>query len=355
MDDLSSSDRPASDNRLSSLKFDSAASAPEQAFARWREELSAVFDVAADSHDCERGFNGSIETYHLGGLLLTNTVSGRQRFQRTHRTVAHSGIDHYLIQAHRQGGFQGAVGDREFSVGPGDICVFDLSQPCATLSTDFNNVTLCLPRTALAPLVADPDALHGLVLPAASAGGILLTDHLFSLFRAVGRLPMRDAMAVSAGSLAFVGGCLTDATATGGAGRAPYVRAALAGQVRRFIDRHLCDPELGPESVTAALGVSRATLFRMFEASGGVSAYIRKSRLTKSLADLRAPGAPLRIVDIALKWGFRSETTYSRAFRAVYGFTPSEFRAGAEHPPSAPLQNMEDLRLGHWVRSLALP
>lgn len=66
-------------------------------------------------------------------------------------------------------------------------------------------------------------------------------------------------------------------------------------------------------------------------------------------------GAPLRIVDIALKWGFRSETTYSRAFRAVYGFTPSEFRAGAEHPPSAPVQNMEDLRLGHWVRSLALP
>ncbi|BAI74501.1 transcriptional regulator (plasmid) [Azospirillum sp. B510] len=338
---------------LNSLKFDSAALAPEQAFFRWREELSVVFDTTVDNYDFERRFRGSLETFHLGGLLLTKTVSGRQRFTRTHRTIARSGIDHFLIQAHAKGGFRGAADEREFEIGAGDICIFDLSRPCATLSTEFSNVTFCLPRSALEPLVEDPEALHGLVLPAQSAAGILLTDHLLSLFRAAGRLRADEAMAVGGRSMAFVAGCLQDAASRSGERR--KVRAALSIQVRRFIEQQLHDPELGPEIIVAALGVSRATLFRMYEAAGGVASYIRKRRLVRSLADLRAPLEAERIADIALKWGFRSEGSYSRAFRAVYGLSPSEFRAGVNGPAFASFQDVEDLRLGHWVRNLALP
>lgn len=354
MDGYRLSEQALPGQTLSSLKFDSAALAPEEAFVRWQEELSAVFDVTIDNHDAERRFGGCMETFHLGGVLLAKTMSGRQRFTRTHRTVARSGIDHFLIQAHGKGGFLGVADEREFSVDAGDICIFDLSRPCATLSNDFCNITLCLPRSALEPLVEDPETLHGLVLPAQSAGGILLHDHLFSVFRAAGRLPPHEAMSVGGRTMAFVAGCLQDATAARSAGRR-QVRAALPVQVRRFIDRHLCDPDLGPETITAALGVSRATLFRMYEASGGVASYIRKRRLASSLADLRAPQAPERIVDIAYKWGFRSESSYSRAFRALYGFSPREFRFGADAPVIASLRGIDDPRLGHWVRSLSLP
>ncbi|MEV4998898.1 helix-turn-helix domain-containing protein [Streptomyces niveus] len=60
------------------------------------------------------------------------------------------------------------------------------------------------------------------------------------------------------------------------------------------------------------------------------SASIRRRRLERCHADLANPALRHRTIgETATRWGFRHPADFSRAFRGVYGASPSEVRARA--------------------------
>lgn len=65
---------------------------------------------------------------------------------------------------------------------------------------------------------------------------------------------------------------------------------------------------------------------RMFSFLAGMtlSEYIRRRRLT--LAAFELTDSRLRIIDIAIKYGYRSPDSFTRAFQSLHGVTPSEAR-----------------------------
>jgi len=78
-------------------------------------------------------------------------------------------------------------------------------------------------------------------------------------------------------------------------------------------------------------------LFRLtFNQSLGL--YIRTYKLTKSIDDLL--NTDLKILDIALGYGFEYEQSYIRAFKREFGITPGKLRKSAYfvklHPPFHP-------------------
>ncbi|MBN3756176.1 helix-turn-helix transcriptional regulator [Paraburkholderia sp. Tr-20389] len=119
-------------------------------------------------------------------------------------------------------------------------------------------------------------------------------------------------------------------------------RANMVDQVQRYVQTHLCDDELSPESVLSALQLPRSTLYRLFQHEGGLGAYIRHLRLRHAADDLvRYPHA--LVLDIAFGLGFKSASVFTRAFRRAYGMAPQEYRAlgGKEEaamPSLAPAQ-----------------
>lgn len=66
---------------------------------------------------------------------------------------------------------------------------------------------------------------------------------------------------------------------------------------------------------------------RMFSYLSGVSLseYIRRRRLTLAALDLKDRN--LRIIDVAVKYGYNSADSFSRAFHSVHGILPSEARS----------------------------
>lgn len=66
---------------------------------------------------------------------------------------------------------------------------------------------------------------------------------------------------------------------------------------------------------------------RMFSFLSGISLseYIRKRRLT--LAALELKNSDLKIIDIAVKYGYGSADSFSRAFHVMHGILPSEARS----------------------------
>lgn len=65
---------------------------------------------------------------------------------------------------------------------------------------------------------------------------------------------------------------------------------------------------------------------RMFSFLAGVtlSEYIRRRRLTLAAFDLQ--NSTLRVIDVAVKYGYSSPDSFTRAFQSLHGVTPSEAR-----------------------------
>ena len=103
---------------------------------------------------------------------------------------------------------------------------------------------------------------------------------------------------------------------------------SLFSRIRRSIDHQLGDPSLDAAYLIQEHGISRSALYRFFEPMGGVRAYIRQARLRRIFRDLVDPDhRHERISTIAYRWGYVSETDFSRAFKQAFGITARDMRA----------------------------
>ncbi|MHC2089024.1 helix-turn-helix transcriptional regulator [Methylobacterium sp. CM6244] len=112
----------------------------------------------------------------------------------------------------------------------------------------------------------------------------------------------------------------------------------------------MASESLGIDTLITQFGLSRATLYRLFEHEGGVASYIRERRLLRAMKLLGAAGGRPRISSVAYATGFSDEKTFSRAFRRRFGFLPSE--ALEERLVAHRSQDSIPVLLG-WMRSLS--
>jgi AraC family transcriptional regulator len=93
-----------------------------------------------------------------------------------------------------------------------------------------------------------------------------------------------------------------------------------------YIEDHLSE-EIDLEKVAQTAGCSVYHFQRMFSFITDIplSEYIRRRRLTLAAFDLQNGDA--RILDLALKYGYDSHESFSRAFFRIHGLTPSAARA----------------------------
>ena len=103
-----------------------------------------------------------------------------------------------------------------------------------------------------------------------------------------------------------------------------------------YIDAHLGECELGERTIRAAFGCSRPTLYRLFQALGGVARYIRDRRLWLAHRHLqRNPGCSLTW--LLYEVGFASERQFQRAFQARFGMSPAGWRQACRQQRTARL------------------
>lgn len=100
-------------------------------------------------------------------------------------------------------------------------------------------------------------------------------------------------------------------------------RDALRDVICDFIERNLDSETLSTQTLLTRFGVSRATLYRMFENEGGVRNYISNRRLFRAVFQISTnPMTRGQINQAAEKWGFSSAANFSRSVRREFGATP---------------------------------
>ncbi|MEQ8696746.1 MAG: helix-turn-helix transcriptional regulator, partial [Bauldia litoralis] len=111
------------------------------------------------------------------------------------------------------------------------------------------------------------------------------------------------------------------------------LRPALLNALIGFIEDRLDDPGLSVARAAAHLGVSKRYVHRLCEPTGrSFSEHVTDRRLERALALLTAstPAGRTRpaIAEIAYACGFSDLSHFNRRFKARFGATPREVRAG---------------------------
>ncbi|MGX1191610.1 AraC family transcriptional regulator [Metabacillus sp. SLBN-84] len=105
-------------------------------------------------------------------------------------------------------------------------------------------------------------------------------------------------------------------------GMLEHMNEALA-----YIEENLAEELDYKEAARIAL-CSEYHFKRMFSSLAGISLteYIRRRRLTLAAFELRDKG--MKVIDVAIKYGYLSPDSFTRAFQQLHGVTPSEARNG---------------------------
>lgn len=236
------------------------------------------------------------------------------------RNKAQSANGEHLVSVHRfvSGHMRGRLGDLSMDRDPGAVYMIDLSARVECVQRRSVMQNIFFPKAALG---FHPDRHPPLVkFPRTHPLGRLINAQFAQLYDGLLGAHELDLDCFDQ----FVA-CLKLAMGANpnDGNLREKARAALFDQICRYIERNLQNWDLSVGLILRNFGVSRASLYRLFDHRGGVRQYISDRRLLSAVLDLA--GRPLKRGDVsgaAEKWGFSSNANFNRAVRRAYGVTP---------------------------------
>jgi AraC-like DNA-binding protein len=323
-------------NRL----LDTSVLAPREREAAAREFLETITDVDVTGHACPpEMIRTRIRSWDLRGLQLNVMDSSWLGFSLNRRSTTEA----VSFGVQLSGQTVKTIGERRQVFSTGDISLTDYASPYQWQSADdstavslrFTYAELCLPADQIRSAVGD-----------------LAASPLYELFQAhvldLHRLLEEDVPASAVESLGSAALELARAViATIGhddPARNDVANDALMTRVEAYVQQHLTDPALSPESIARAHHISVRQLYKMWSARElSLAEWMIRGRLEGARHDLAKDGSAA-IASVARRWGFTDPTHFGRRFRAAYGLSPSEWRQ-AHKPRSSGAPRLGEIML----------
>jgi AraC-like DNA-binding protein len=292
-----------------------------QFWQRFRDTVAHIYTLSLPDPSQEARFTLSSRTYLTPRAILVRSQGTAFIMTRGPALVARS-PDQLLIYLELEGSCDNDWAGRRGRVETGDVQIVDYARPFHSVTTDYSNLIVILARESVpaALLSLEP---HGLVFPRGSGAAHLIGAAIQTLFAQADDLTVSEAEAAIEGIVALT---TAFARARRLADEAHHVKSRREA-VLDYIDAHLGNAELGPDEIADAAHVSRASLYRILAAEGGIRAVLLKRRLDEALRLLLADNRDKHsLTDVARRCGFGGTSQFSRAFRARFGLPPRQYR-----------------------------
>jgi AraC-like DNA-binding protein len=176
-----------------------------------------------------------------------------------------------------------------------------------------------VPRQLAEEIARHAPPLHGRLIEGAS--GRLLAEHMFSLGRHLPDFKMSDLPMIQQATIGVLTATLR-ALPREDPTPCRNLHRDIGSQVLAYIEQHLADSALSVATICRDVAVSRASLYRSFNRTNGVAAYIQRRRLEAAHALISDDGGKLSMAEIADMYCFSSQAHFSTAFRRMFGYTP---------------------------------
>jgi AraC-like DNA-binding protein len=317
---------------------------------RQRAHCRDVCDV--DPLTVTEAFHADCEVAKVGSTLFILTRTTSVAYVRRPLHIVRGGDAHYQIQLQLDGLLHGSS-----SLGVSDVGVHDMGRPSITevhaIQRDPRDrarvLTWLVPRVLLAPQLSSPEAVHGLRFAGSTRYGRMLGDLLWSVWTNAPLCDEREGAAAAYSLLLLLAGGLGQSdSANEAVSRA--TRGAKLEAIKHYIDAQLGRGDIRVNDVAQRFGLSRASLYRLFEPDGGFTSHVRSRRMHYAARLLvSSTHRHLRVLDIALESRFEGEASFVRAFRREFGLSPAALRASVDAHGIVRLSEVEPLE---WLRNI---
>jgi AraC-like DNA-binding protein len=302
------------------------------------------FDLFVETTDCSHmpnrlrsddqdDFRARMRSLDLGELRVSTMSLSHLEITRTAKLIRQSDPEAYQINYFiRQEGALSQAG-RDTALRKGDLVILDSSRPYhgdvhapgdswSHVTLQFSRSLMPLPEKTVQRLIAVPTSgRHGI--------GGAFTRWLIDLNTRADEFTAADIPTLASVTLdllaSVVARCLDAEAALSPEAR----RSALRAQINAFVEQHLADPDMTPQTIADAHHISLRHLQQLLaEDDTSPAAWIRHRRLERCRLDLANPRLNVRPVRaIAERWGFPDPAHFSRLFRAAYGIPPRDYRS----------------------------
>ena len=318
---------------LSTDNFD-----PVDRFDAWHMALSSFNDVWV-SPESRRDFRAATSYWPIGQLTLVQSFATPVRLNRSYAQAARDQLEGEVVVVFATGESRTELEGCHYSLAADEVAFGNHRN-----GYDFNVTSLEGARwneLICSPAVRDRLSELGSGVPRSGSEQTpqshLLGQFICSVAQRLPKLMIRDMPLIEQAAL-----CLLAATyrePTSGPARLSEVARQTVDrtQALTFIERELFSARLTADRVCDVTGISRSSLYRLFETDNGVANYIRMRRLDALRSDLVDPSRRRQsVAQLAEARGFHNPSTLNRAFRRRFGCTPGEVRTGSAQPFTLP-------------------
>jgi len=298
----------------------------------WRDWKQPLLDVTTDN-EIARGFGATLSAWKIGdGLFLTEIETPASTLVRSPRLLRRTPDDHWVISHLLRGSIVVNSPKGTVAVSEGQSYVWSLGQPSTTSRSHLRRLDLYLSRDCFLDVAPLLDTVTGLALDGPlerSLGKFLVTakDRL-------AQIPTQNVSYLVDVMHKLIASTLAPTArqhrqSEGPRGPSTFGRLE---QVRQAVRTSLQSPHLDAQMLCRSVGASRSNLYRMLEGMGGVSSFIQRHRLLEAHHRLSDIKNVQPIEAVAHDLCFTDTSSFSRAFRAAFGISPSEVRSGIVGP-----------------------
>jgi AraC-like DNA-binding protein len=316
-------------------------------FDVYREFCAPVIDVFPNEGSCS-GFEASCEMWVLGPFAVRRIHTPAGHFARHAAQIRRDGLDHWVFNVVRRGEQEARTTTSSLKTGAGVLSVFSLAGAYEARRTDVDWLGLFVPRGAIPAI--DEALNHNEHRAMDNALGRVFAAYLGSLADELSSTSHDELPALVQATQALLGAVITSATAVLDSNDTAF-NVPRMRNIREYIDSNLCSWTLHAGRICKMAGASRSNLYRMFEPYGGVVRYIQQQRLRRAHERLADPTCTRTIKLIANDYCFSDSSTFGRAFRQEFGYSPTDLRRHAGTGRNA-LRNWRTPRLtaagGGW-------
>lgn len=284
----------------------------------WRAWNGGLFHVEGASAPCPC----TTVAWALPEFGVSTVKTPRVTMTRDRRLVRSNPVDHWVFtvgKRHTSGHFRGEC----LEIPPHVPFIVSLGHSFTSQRAPDERTHLILPRDNFRDLASVLDAAEG--LPLNTPRGLLLADYIALLRESLPTLDTSDTAHLAPAVRSMVLACMMP-TPDRLEEASKQVRLTQRGRIRQLIDMNLQTPALGANMLCREIGMSRTSLYRLFEREHGVAHFIRTRRLLNCYTLLADPLSTVPIKVIADRHCFEDASTFSRAFKQEFGCTPGEVR-----------------------------
>ena len=300
---------------------------PCERVSYWSDWIDRMFFGLQSDVYGDTGFDGHMATEQAGDVVLTRLEANRHRVLKSDRQAHDGDVGYLKIVAPYRGTAGVEQKGRQAWVSPGEWSIYDTTDSYRVANpVRVEHLIVMVPK---APLVERGLPLDRLTAQRLGAGGGISRLALQAMRGAWQELPSISPSAARGVGESIMQLVQLSLLELAGRDSAPTQREALRERIKQLVARRLGDPQLSVDAIALELNCSRRQLYNAFcDEPDGVAGYVLAQRLEacrRDIEDRRLDATS--ITELAMRRGFNHPAHFSRAFKARFCITPSEWRA----------------------------